>query len=97
MNYIKVNQHKTNKKRKQVTSSHSVFKLPFVVTVSDDKIQFTEYTIDNPKEPLKPIKASEGYYQVSVYDYRLPCGKFEIDEEESEEGKIVVYYEDLIK
>lgn len=97
MNYIIVNGIKKNPKRKSITSSHTLFRLPLVVDVSDDKIEFTEYTIDNLKEPLKPTKASGNYYQISVYDYRLPCGKFEIDEDESEEGKIVVYFEDLLE
>ena len=83
--------------QRQIRAKGEMFSYDVVVDVYPDMVTFTEHTIDNLKKASSFCETNSGWYQCTITSDILPHGKFKVDEEESREGYLVVYYEDVIE
>ncbi|HDY67384.1 MAG TPA: hypothetical protein ENH85_06320 [Candidatus Scalindua sp.] len=66
-----------------------------VVKIDDESIVFRKPTIDWVGPTHKTTKYNKSYEEwrnLVLYDDRLITGKFEIDDEDSDEDQVVIYY-----
>ncbi len=73
-----------------VRSAHPFFSKPVVVKVSPDKMMFTYPTIDYRGKTISPNLQNTSQYLMGV-PHELPLGKFEFDEESTEDCLIVYF------
>ena len=59
----------------------------FTVKTSDGFMSITKHYLDVPAKAYKSIR---GYFH---FPTDIPLGKFEIDEEESNEDELIIYFE----
>ena len=95
-NYIRIHK-KPNAATKVIAVKNRMFEYDVVIDVYVDSVIFTEYTIDNPRTPTSFTHTNSGWFQCTTTNDILPFGKFKIDKDESTEGRLVVYYEDVIE
>ena len=96
-NYIRVHGDKYRQAFRVISSKNEIFSQDIHWEVDEDKIIFTIATIDNISKNIKKFckkKVEQNWYQASFSDDRIPLGHFMIDEDESNEDRIVVYFED---
>lgn len=78
----------------RIHSTHQFFNEPVKINVSDDKIIFEHITIDD-NHYITPYQKGNGWSIFLQNDY-LEKGVYLIDEDESNEDQLVVYFEDKI-
>ena len=87
-------------KNKGVASKNNIFSKPVIIKKYTNRIEFLEHTSTSVDKPVtfgvsQRHKNGETWYSCRISAELLPLGKIEFDEDESEEGKLVFYYEDV--
>lgn len=95
MSYIRVHK-RADSRHRMISSTDDFFKNEYLkAEVMDDCIIFTVPTLDYKGGMYKTSvkkNAPNGLRYFTIVDERINIGKFEIDEEESNEDEIVVYF-----
>lgn len=95
MSYIRIHEG-TGIDHKRISSTDDFFKNEYLkAKVEDDCIIFTVPTLDYNGRMYKTCvknNTPDGLRMFTIVDERISLGKFEIDEEESTEDEIVVYF-----
>ena len=78
-------------------ANNTFFKTPVVCNISDDKIEFIRPTMESSIKEIRFTDGKDGWYRTSISAEDVPTGKFLIDEDESNEDRIVIYFEDIIE
>tara|TARA_R110000851_G_scaffold328862_1_gene500261 strand:- start:533 stop:880 length:348 start_codon:yes stop_codon:yes gene_type:complete len=103
-NYINVTSdyskiHQKDKIRR-INSKNAIFSKPVIIRRYIDRIEFIEFTSTSMEKPISfslfyPHDNGIKWYANKISAELLPFGRIEFDEDESEEGKLVFYYEDV--
>lgn len=82
----------------RIISDDKFFNDPVIVEIFHDKVVFKHPTIDYQKSYYNPTK-NEKYnsYIFFVVDDTLQEGEFPVDQDESNEDRLVIYFEDKIE
>jgi len=100
-NQIRIIKNESSHASSRIFSRHEFFQCEeVVVSVTDDKITITKPTIDfigrTSKCTTKYIRKTSDHKQICV-GVVLPYGRYLIDEEDSNEDRIVIFFEDKIE
>lgn len=80
---------------KEIYTKDLFFHEPVIAKIFYDRLEFTHPNLDyrGPlHEPYK-IKDRQGWVSFGITSYDIPLGSFEIDEDESNEDLIIVYFD----
>ncbi len=95
-NHINICKRSENSNGFLLSTKNDFFKnKELVVKIDDKSIVFRKPTLDWVgliHKPRKYSKLYEEWRNVCLYDDRLITGRFEIDEEDSDEDQVVIYY-----
>jgi hypothetical protein len=69
---------------------------PIVLNILRDRLEVTRPSIDHHGITYMPQQKACGSYTIQVVSDFLPMGNFLIDEEDSNDDKLVVYFTDTI-
>lgn len=92
-NYIRSTRHNSNQFR--VTSKHPFFKNEYLITkITEDCLIFSIPTIDYRGKSYKthPCKNTKDFNACSITSEFMREGKFEIDEDDSDEDQLYIYF-----
>lgn len=96
MEYINIcnNSSRFENKSNSISSKNSLFKEDIIVKYDENekKITFTLATIDYTGKTKKATVAGSGWYSLFINE-DLPRGRHFVDEEESNEDQLVVYFD----
>lgn len=96
--YVKLLRNGYSKCNKMICSHHPVLKSEEVIVRADDEcVEITVPTIDYRGEGHKTSKGSGGTNRTYCPGLYIPDGVYKIDEDESNEDRLVFYFEDYVK
>ena len=95
MNYINICKG-THRRQVHIASLHEFFHSRVGYEIFHDKLVFKLYTIDYQGKSISPTHINSGWYEIQLVA-EIELGKYLIDEDESNEDQLVIYFEDKIE
>ena len=98
IDYVLVNRVGHYRDRFKISSNHPFFHVDTVYAKADEEcITFTIPTIDDAKRGYTPVRIkNSAWTSFTIVNEHLEPGKFVMDEEESDEDSIVVYFKEQL-
>ena len=87
---ISVYKH-THERQMHISSKSDFFNEEVIIKIENDKIIFRKPSIGYNGKSRKFSRHKSGYYHTAIV-CELPIGKYEFDEDESDEDCMVAYY-----
>jgi hypothetical protein len=92
MPYFRIYNRKLRRRDKKLVTNHPFFAQEVVVKIKHDSMIFYRPTLDGTARTQKPHFGS-GSYRLSIASEDIEAGEWTMDEDESNEDRIVLYYD----